>query len=226
MVKLKKNIKYNNLFETKMLCNYLFIDDKYRIDHSKHIQRILIEQHHFIKENTIDLNEYIKYVDYDIINDKYKCKKQINIINRFYGISKELFIITQLNKEKQLNKYLVNNQNILTGMKIKYNGKLREEISNIDYLDLVQKHQYHSVNNSSGINVYSFSLYPDDLQPSGVSNFSKIGELELELEINWKLILSLNTSERIIRVAIYNTFYNFLNFIGGQAGLLYTNIDL
>lgn len=207
-----KNFK--KIIDCKMICNYLLIDHKYRIEHSKHIQRMIIEQHHFINEHIVNLNNHTN--------------KELPIIvsNRFYGISKELFIVVQLKNQKQLNEYLIDNKNILTGLTIEYNGQIRESFKNIEIYSLLHKYKFHTKNEFDGINIYSFSLYPEDLQPSGVSNFSKIGNLILKLYINWNVLSNLHNSKKIIRIGIYNTFYNFLNFIGGQAGLLYSNIDM
>ena len=49
------------------------------------------------------------------------------------------------------------------------------------YFNYVQPYQHHTGCPSSGINVYSFSLYPETHQPSGTCNFSRIDNAQLNI---------------------------------------------
>lgn len=63
--------------------------------------------------------------------------------------------------------------------------------------------------------MYSFSLNPEDFQPSGSCNFSRIDSQVLYLEISDQLIDPI--------ITIFATNYNILNISGGMAGVEYTN---
>ncbi len=66
---------------------------------------------------------------------------------------------------------------------------------------------------SRGINVYSFALKPEDHQPSGSCNFSRID--------NAKLQLNLAITSGIVKVYAIN--YNVLRIMSGMGGLAYSN---
>ena len=152
-------------------------------------------------ENT-ETYEYINEVKDTNTNTEWKIlKKQINE----YNDEKE--------KENNENKYI--NMNPIKSIEIKYNGKEREQNKNIEYYDLIQKYQYHKVCNNNGINIYSFALYPEDIQPSGTSNLGKIGDLNIEIIFNEDVINTLSKEEKIFRIGIYSKQINFLRMLSG-----------
>ena len=68
-----------------------------------------------------------------------------------------------------------------------------------------------------GINVYSFGLKPEEHQPSGTCNMSRID--------NATLILTLTgvDSTNSAKVRVYATNYNVLRIMSGMGGLAYSN---
>ena len=68
------------------------------------------------------------------------------------------------------------------------------------------------------INVYSFALKPEEHQPSGTCNFSRIDTAKLELS-SQKFSAHL-TSETY---NIYAVNYNVLRIMSGMGGLAYSN---
>jgi hypothetical protein len=68
-------------------------------------------------------------------------------------------------------------------------------------------------NNSQYIYVYSFALNPEELQPSGTCNFSRID--------NATLVLSGGTNTGTMKVFAVN--YNVLRIMSGMGGLAYSN---
>jgi hypothetical protein len=123
-------------------------------------------------------------------------------------------------------------KNPINTIEIKYNGRERQKTKNIEFYNLIQKYQHHSRSEYDGINVYSFSLYPEDIQPSGNANLGKIGSIEIEIEFNedlfnykydeiTKTIIERPRTEKIVRVGIYSKQYNFLRIMSGLGGLMY-----
>ena len=88
------------------------------------------------------------------------------------------------------------------------------------YFDVVQPFQHHTRNPDSGINVYSFALRPEEHQPSGTCNFSRIDNAVLQL------VLSSNTvsGSATAKVRVYAVNYNVLRVMSGMAGVAYSNI--
>ena len=54
-----------------------------------------------------------------------------------------------------------------------------------DYFNKVVPFEHHTnIPNSKRINVYSFALRPEEQQPSGSLNFSKVDNSQLEINLN------------------------------------------
>ena len=65
-------------------------------------------------------------------------------------------------------------QNPVVTAKLQLNGQDRFSEREGTYFDLVQPYQHHTRNPDTGINIYSFALRPEEHQPSGSCNFSRI----------------------------------------------------
>ena len=103
--------------------------------------------------------------------------------------------------------------------KLQLNGQDRFSEREGTYFDLVQPFQHHTRNPDTGINVYSFALRPEEHQPSGTCNFSRIDNATLQL------VLSNNTVQgtRTAKVRVYAVNYNVLRVMSGMGGLAYSN---
>ena len=93
------------------------------------------------------------------------------------------------------------------------------------YFKIVQAYQHHKglfynnkLNNEERgyIYSYSFALNPDNSEPSGTCNFSRVSNAKLILSINNKLIQG---NKFYIRVFAVN--YNVLHFENGMGFLIY-----
>ena len=108
---------------------------------------------------------------------------------------------------------------------LKLNGHDRFEGRDFSYFTRTQVWQHHSgvggldTNGTDGakdsIAVYSFALKPEEHQPSGTCNFSRIDNAILESDCN------LAASDGGFRVYAVN--YNVLRIMSGMGGLAYSN---
>lgn len=121
----------------------------------------------------------------------------------------------------------------LAGNPVKY-AKL--QINNYDrmglrpgsYFNWYQCKRHHTnIPESPGINVYSFALKPEDQQPSGSCNFSRLERSRLVL---WMGGLyqggatgSAMDAGQSMKVYVYAKSYNVLRIMSGMAGLAYHN---
>jgi hypothetical protein len=103
--------------------------------------------------------------------------------------------------------------------KLQLNGQDRISEREGSYFDKVQPYQHHSRCPSVGINCYSFALRPEEHQPSGTCNFSRIDKATLQLTV------SINTvsGNRTAQVRVYALNYNVLRVMSGMGGLAYSN---
>jgi hypothetical protein len=103
--------------------------------------------------------------------------------------------------------------------KLQLNGQDRFTEREGSYFDKVQPYQHHSRTPSTGINVYSFALRPEEHQPSGTCNFSRIDKATLQLTVSVNTV----TGSRTAQVRVYALNYNVLRVMSGMGGLAYSN---
>ena len=103
--------------------------------------------------------------------------------------------------------------------KLQLNGQDRFSEREGSYFDVVQPYQHHTRNPDTGINVYSFSLRPEEHQPSGSCNFSRIDNAVLQLVLSAGTVSGTNTA----KVRVYALNYNVLRVMSGMCGVAYSN---
>jgi len=126
-------------------------------------------------------------------------------------------------------------QNVL----LQLNGQDRFSKRDGMYFNYVQPWQCQSNTPSDGINMYSFALNPEEHQPSGTCNMSRIDNATLNIDLitgysiyadgngNSGLRNNLANSpldpSRASSFNVYATNYNVLRIMSGMAGLAYSN---
>jgi len=120
--------------------------------------------------------------------------------------------------EKALNMHCWGQNPVVTA-KLQLNGQDRFSEREGSYFDTVQPYQHHTRSPDTGINVYSFALRPEEHQPSGTCNFSRIDNATLQLVLSTNAIGGDNTA----KVRVYATNYNVLRVMSGMGGLAYSN---
>jgi hypothetical protein len=108
-------------------------------------------------------------------------------------------------------------QSPITEAKIQMNGQDRITFKDYNYFNIIQPYQHHTNIPAIGINIYSFSLYPEDFQPSGSCNYSAIDSSYLLFKITNESIVD----QRKCYIRIYATNYNILNISTGIGRLSY-----
>ena len=112
------------------------------------------------------------------------------------------------------------NNNPFINAILQLNGNDRFAVREGDYFNYVQPFQHHTnvpVHNS--INVYSFALKPEDHQPSGTLNMSRIDTATL-------MVTAANPADTGLTyqgINIYAVNYNVLRILSGMGGLAYSN---
>jgi hypothetical protein len=99
--------------------------------------------------------------------------------------------------------------------KLQLNGHDRFSTRKGSYFNLVQPYQHHTRIPAAGIYVYSFALNPEQHQPSGTVNMSRID--------NATLMLTLDTGVNACKLRVYAVNYNVLRVMAGMGGLAYSN---
>ena len=102
---------------------------------------------------------------------------------------------------------------------IQLNGQDRFSEREGAYFNLVQPFQHHTNIPAVGINVYSFALNPEEHQPSGTCNFSRIDNATLNVTVTNNTVGNGSTA----KLRIYAANYNVLRVMAGMGGLAYSN---
>jgi hypothetical protein len=110
-------------------------------------------------------------------------------------------------------------ENPVVTAKLQLNGQDRFSEREGTYFDLVQPFQHHTRSPDTGVNVYSFALRPEEHQPSGSCNFSRIDNATLQLVLSNATVEGTKTA----KVRVYATNYNVLRVMSGMGGLAYSN---
>jgi hypothetical protein len=220
------------LGETVLWIDYIFldVDERRRFSQSKH--EYLIEQVQTNGEEKID-----------------KELESISINLKFTNPVKELFWVFQYEDniiQNQWFNYINHTEifnylasSIMKTAKLQLNGNDRFSEREAEYFALVQPFQHHTnIPNSRGIHVYSFALKPEEHQPSGSLNFSRLDSVVMKMTLDNKgLTENSNSTEfdkygnyirtvkgtqkRASRVRFYAKNYNVLRIMSGTAGLAY-----
>jgi len=102
-------------------------------------------------------------------------------------------------------------ENPVVTAKLQLNGQDRFSEREGSYFDVVQPFQHHTRAPDCGINVYSFALKPEEHQPSGTCNFSRIDNAVLQLVLSSATVSGTSTA----KVRVYAVNYNVLRVMSG-----------
>lgn len=194
------------LGDARLYCEYIFLDTGERkfFAQTKHLY--LIEQ---IQTNGV--NSYTKGQE----NNK--------IPLEFNHPCKELIWVNGLDFNKKVNGHFNFSNNVnekygkdpLDNAVLHINGEERFRSRKADYFRYLVPYQRHTRVPNNFIYVYSFGIKPEDNQPSGSCNFSRLNTSEFIMNFK-KGIDNLTTR-------IYAINYNLLNIHNGMGGLAYSN---
>ncbi len=220
--------------------DYVFLDTEERKKFAQVSHEYLIEQLQYVDESTTIRNPKIKLVFNhpckelifvgqrdDVVTDS--VANQLLFGKQWFNFTDSPEVIGSAMTKANLNgpggytdsaTYVdVTGDNCVSNSKLVLNGHDRFSPSRDGrYFNLVQPYQHHTNIPTKGINVYSFALKPEDHQPSGSCNMSRIDTAMLNLELSPSIPLN-----SVTRIKIYAINYNVLRIMSGMGGLAYSN---
>jgi len=199
------------LDKANLWVDYIFLDTDERRRFAQLSHEYLIEQLQFTGADSITTSgDSMKSIR---MNFNHPCKELVWTVKKSSGVYWNNYS-TGGNTSVTNNDHL-DSTNPVTNAKIMLNGNDRFATRKGDYFSLVQPYQHHENTPDKfhqGINVYSFALKPEEHQPSGTLNMSRIDTA----------VLSLSTSVPGI-ISVYAVNYNVLRILSGMGGLAYSN---
>lgn len=135
---------------------------------------------------------------------------------------KELVWVAQLDSNAAANRWTdftdgsspYNGADPLVDAKLQLNGHDRFATRKASYFNLVQPYQSHTRIPATGIYVYSFAVKPEEHQPSGSVNMSRIDNATLQLSM---------ASSAAMKLYTYVTSNNVLRIMSGMGGKAYSS---
>ena len=103
----------------------------------------------------------------------------------------------------------------LSDGRLQLNGQDRFAVRTAEYFNYVQPYQHFTGCPDLGINVYSFALKPEEHQPSGSCNLSRID--------NVNLLVTGAAASTSGTLSVYALSYNVFRVASGMGGLAYSN---
>lgn len=196
-----------SIMNAYLLVDFIYLDVDERIKFIKSNHEYLIETLLFDNDKAISNNSSKFKLGYS-----HPCKEFIFRARMDY---------LSANNVLQNSNYCVDyfkTTDIITNVQLIMNGKLRLSARESNYFSKIQVFQNHSNKPPKGIHCYSFALNPEDHQPSGTCNLSKIDDLQLSITVNNAINYS-NTA----KIKIYAVCLNVLRIMSGQGGLAFVN---
>ena len=209
-------IKSNSKFDCKIISEYIYLDKNERVFFQKNTHTYLIEQLQFNGEDVLtrfDINKSI------YLNFKNPIKELFWVITSDNN-NIDSNLENDYNNFTKYTTYYSNYSDTFDTLTIKLNSMTLLEDQPATYYRLIQSHLYHNNKRNKHIYSYSFSLNPNDSQPSGALNFSDLNNVLFLFKFkNNNLLEAGCPTNGIIKIYAYN--YNILKFASGQASLMY-----
>lgn len=114
--------------------------------------------------------------------------------------------------------YLDRFEKIMHSAKIMFNGVDRFDEKESEYFNYLQPYQHHTGNPKDGLYVYSFSIFPEEYQPSGSVNASRINNIQFYMTCREP-----RDSTYSYNASLYVINYNYIRISSGLCGLVYSS---
>jgi len=228
----------------KLYVDYVYLDTDERRRFAQVSHEYLIEQVQFTGTETIPAAQTSKNVT---LNFNHPVKELVWAhISTTHGTSNGSITSTTAAATNSWFNYSGNNTgsaDSFVSSKLQLNGHDRFSVRWADYFRKVQNYEHHTrvprvgsdlvgVNTSTSLTVrddlrrqyiytYSFALSPEEHQPSGTCNFSRIDNAVLQL--NYDLSIQTALATESLNLNVYAVNYNVLRIMSGMGGLAYSN---
>ena len=217
--------------------DYIYLDTDERRRFAQMSHEYLIEQVQYTGPESIESTTSSSKIK---LNFNHPCKELIWFVgnsssngNNWFNYTNSLNSLTTEKTRSEFNAKLVFNGKIIKSdgtngsknpiikAKLVLNGNDRFAERQGSYFNLIQPYQHHeNIPANAGINVYSFGLKPEEHQPSGTLNMSRIDTAVLNVTFDSTYTTN---NAGALSFYIYAVNYNVLRILSGMGGLAYSN---
>jgi len=225
------NSKSYNL-NVSLFMDYIFLDQLERKKFAQSSHEYLIESTQIITD-TVNQLSYTNHLDF-----KHPCKEFL----WFFQKSVYRTDTTGRNSGNFNNFTLGTSGNPMVSMSLTLNGyeKVAASLGVWQYYNYVQPYQNHRTTPSDGVNTYSFALYPEEIQPSGTLNMSRLKDVMMSFTLNPQAFSYMSSeldyniipgslhdvsSQTDLTFKLYAISYNVLRITNGYTALAFSIIQ-
>ena len=202
-----------NITSCKLYVDYVYLDTDERRRFAQVSHEYLIEQVQFTGDESVAASTATKNVT---LNFNHPVKELVWVcVENNNGSTTNKKWLTYSGTQTE-NNYGQNDAFLAANLQL--NGHDRMTSRKSDYYRLVQNFDHHTRVPSKHIYTYSFALKPEEHQPSGTCNFSRIDNAILKMTFD-----TTNTTVAASKIKIYAVNYNVLRIMSGMGGLAYSN---
>lgn len=223
-----RTAKYNNLVINRypLYCGHISGNGVSGFNFADHIDEVQVnvdtDTGNFVAtvlSHTLTLTDVSVPTD---SNDLHDCRYNTNKT----GNPNDVFVIQHFNYGLRLD----GRGNPVHEACLQLNGNNRFDPRHGSYFNYVQPWQYHTHTPADGVNVYSFALHPEQHQPSGTCNLSRIDNTVLQLTLRDPLRNCFGKCKRLSvdvadsKLFVYALNYNVLRIMSGIFAVFMDNI--
>jgi hypothetical protein len=200
-----------SLVDCRLFVDYVFLDKDAR-------ERFAADEHFYV----INQVQFTGAESVSAATANIRLNYNMPVTELIWGVQEDGAVASGVSRWDFYDQYASNTNLLpltpLTNAVLKLNGQDRFSTRTAEFFMRYQPFKHHSnIPKSRGIFVYSFALYPEDLQPSGSCNFSRIDNASLNL--TFVQIASGVPG----KVYIFARNINFLKIKKGYAGVLFSS---
>uniref|UniRef100_A0A6C0AC02 Major capsid protein N-terminal domain-containing protein n=1 Tax=viral metagenome TaxID=1070528 RepID=A0A6C0AC02_9ZZZZ len=219
------------ILEASLLVDYVYLDQPERRRFAQSAHEYLIDQVQMIEFKDVDQDRYTMLLDFfhpskEIIWTAQKTSYRSNP-NGFVKTNFDKFTMTEetvvtTNKYTgQLTSSINYKDSPIQNSYIDFNGYTRAPLLDSTYYSKVIPWATHSRSPDDGIHVFSMALHPEDSQPSGQGNLSRVSKGVLGMDFFTSAFTGSDDEDTTLNIRMYCRNINILRFVGGMAGLAY-----
>lgn len=209
------NVRMNSLVSNTVVdikaaaeINFIYLDTIERNYFAYKPLEYLIEQVTRIEHNNLAANNIISLILQNPVKELiWYCRRDnVNVKNDWFDFTD------------------VDGGNIMKTAKIMFNGFDRFDSKPVEYFNWLQPFQHHSANSKPGLMCYSFAIDPENYQPSGSVNMSRINNIQFNMTVKQpRLLLNENVSNYNYDAVFFAINYNFLTIASGLGGVKFSS---
>lgn len=191
----------------RMYADYIYLDTYEKKQFALNSHRYLIEQLQYNGPESITAS---------LITKKFKMNFNLPVKSLYWTIQQD-----RISRNNDLFNYSntvaedIVPGNMITECYIRINGLERFPERNADYFRIIQPYMHHKRFPNKFFYMYSFSFKPEEHQPSGSCNFSKLDSSSLEL--------TMTSGNPTTSLKIYALSYNILRISDGMGGVAFSS---